>query len=420
MGHYPFAGMEVFMSFWRDPIIYIINWANGLLASIGWGSGWATIVGYIIGAFIMAGGGMFFVVFLIWYERKLIGRFQDRFGPNRVGPWGIFQPVADMFKIFTKELITPAGVDWIAYNLAPVLSVGAALLMWSVTPFSKTFFGVNISVGILFLIAVGGLGELAIILAGWGSNNKYALVGALRAVAQLVSYEVPFVISALVPVMLSGSMSLVDIVEAQDPWYILVAPAAALIFFIAAVAESGRAPFDLAEAESEIVAGYNVEYSGLKFGMFFVGEFLRAFTTSFIFVTVFLGGWRGPFADQVPVLGLVYFIIKTFIVYFALILFRGTNPRFRIDQVMDLNWKVLTPMSLVVIMVIAVSDRLLVGSAPWLRIGVLFVVNLVVIFIVERLARGGVKSTAPEVGSRARPVARPDNVFIHPNSGAKG
>ena len=295
------------MDFLRDPIVFIINWVNGLLASIGWGPRWATTVGFVIGAFVLAASAMFFVVFLIWYERKLIGRFQDRFGPNRLGPYGLFQPLADMLKIFTKELITPVGVDCVAYNLAPILSVAAVLMMWAVTPFSKTFFGVNISVGILFLIAVGGLGEVGILLAGWGSNNKYALLGALRAIAQLISYEVPFVISALVPVMLSGSMSLVDIVEAQQPWYIVVAPAAAFIFFIASVAETGRAPFDLAEAESEIVAGYNVEYSGLKFGMFFVGEFLHAFTASFIFVTVFLGGWRGPFADEIPVLGLVYF-----------------------------------------------------------------------------------------------------------------
>ena len=208
------------MSFWRDPIVFIINWVKGLLASIPWGPGWATTVGFVIGAFVLAAGAMFFVVFLIWYERKLIGRFQDRFGPNRLGPFGLFQPIADMLKIFTKELITPVGVDWVAYNLAPILSVAAVLMMWAVTPFSKTFFGVNISVGILFLIAVGGLGEVGILLAGWGSNNKYALVGALRAIAQLISYEVPFVISALVPVMLSGSMSLVDIVEAQQPWYI--------------------------------------------------------------------------------------------------------------------------------------------------------------------------------------------------------
>lgn len=282
------------MSFWRDPINFIIDWALGVLASTGLAQNWVTIISFVVGAFILAAGAMFFVVFLIWYERKLIGRIQDRFGPNRVGPWGLFQPVADMLKIFTKELITPKGVDWLAYNLAPVLAVAAVLMMWAVTPFWKTFVAADISVGILFLIAIGGLGELGIILAGWGSNNKYALIGALRAVASLISYEIPLVISALIPVMLAGTMNLSGIVEAQNIWFIVSAPVAALIFFISSVAETGRAPFDLAEAESEIVAGYNVEYSGLKFGMFFVGEFLHAFTASFVFVTVFLGGWRGP------------------------------------------------------------------------------------------------------------------------------
>jgi len=407
------------MSFWRDPLRFVIDWFVGLLASTGMGDGWLTIISYVIGAFVLAAGGMFFVVFLIWYERKLIGRIQDRFGPNRVGPWGLFQPVADMLKIFTKELITPKGVDWVAYNLAPVLSVAAVLMIWSVTPFSKTLYGSNLNVSLLFLIAVGGMGELGIILAGWGSHNKYALLGALRAVAMLISYEVPFVISALVPVMLSGTLSLTGIVLAQTTWYVFTVPAAALIFFITAVAETGRAPFDLAEAESEIVAGYNVEYSGLKFGMFFVGEFLHAFTASFVFVTVFLGGWRGPFAEEIPVLGLVYFVIKTFIVYFALILFRGTNPRFRLDQLMNFTWKVLTPMALVVVMVTAMADRLLIDSAAWLRTVILLAVNLVIMVITERLLRGAMVKEPPYASQFQRPVARPDNIIIQPGSGAK-
>lgn len=407
------------MSFWRDPLRFIIDWVVGLLASTGLGGGWLTIISYVIGAFVLAAGGMFFVVFLIWYERKLIGRIQDRFGPNRVGPWGLFQPVADMLKIFTKELITPKGVDWVAYNLAPVLSVAAVLMIWSVTPFSKTLYGSNINVSLLFLIAVGGLGELGIILAGWGSHNKYALLGALRAVAMLISYEVPFVISALVPVMLAGTLSLTGIVQAQTTWYVFMAPAAALIFFITAVAETGRAPFDLAEAESEIVAGYNVEYSGLKFGMFFVGEFLHAFTASFVFVTVFLGGWRGPFAEEIPVLGLAYFVIKTFIVYFALILFRGTNPRFRLDQLMNFTWKVLTPMALVVVMVTALADRLFMDSTAWVRTLVILGVNLVILVITERFLRGAMVKEPPLASQFKRPVARPDNVMVQPGSGAE-
>lgn len=407
------------MSFWRDPVKFIIDWVLGLLASTGLPQNWVTVIGFVVGAFIFTALAMFFVVFLIWYERKLIGRIQDRFGPNRVGPWGVFQPVADMLKIFTKELITPNGVDWVAYNLAPVLAVAAVLLMWVVTPFSKTFVGANLSVGILFLIAVGGLGELGIILAGWGSNNKYALVGALRAVASLISYEIPLVISALVPVMLAGTMSLVGIVEAQDVWFIVTAPVAALIFFISSVAETGRAPFDLAEAESEIVAGYNVEYSGLKFGMFFVGEFLHAFTASFVFVTVFLGGWRGPGAGEIPLLGFVYFFIKTFIVYFVLILFRGTNPRFRLDQLMNFNWKILTPLALVVVMLTAFVDRLLANTSDWLRIGALLAVNFILIVITNQLIKRGTVIHLVDASSIKRPVARPDNVFIQPGSGAK-
>lgn len=407
------------MSFWRDPINFIIDWALGVLASTGLAQNWVTVISFVVGAFILAAGAMFFVVFLIWYERKLIGRIQDRFGPNRVGPWGLFQPVADMLKIFTKELITPKGVDWVAYNLAPVLAVAAVLMMWAVTPFWKTFVAADISVGILFLIAIGGLGELGIILAGWGSNNKYALIGALRAVASLISYEIPLVISALIPVMLAGTMNLSGIVEAQDVWFIVSAPVAALIFFISSVAETGRAPFDLAEAESEIVAGYNVEYSGLKFGMFFVGEFLHAFTASFVFVTVFLGGWRGPGAEEIPILGLVYFMIKTFIVYFALILFRGTNPRFRLDQLMNFNWKLLTPLALVVVLVTAFVDRLLVNSQDWLRIAVLLAVNFVIILITNWLVKRATALKPQPASSFERPIARPDNVFIQPGSGAK-
>jgi NADH-quinone oxidoreductase subunit H len=413
-------GLEGTMGFWRDPVKFIIDWFVGVLVSTGMSDQWVVAVSYLVGSIVLVLGGILFVLFLIWYERKLIGRMQDRFGPNRVGPWGIIQPIADMLKIFTKELITPAGADKVPFNIAPILSVGAVLMMWAVTPFSKTVFGVNLNVGILWVIAVGGLSELAVILAGWGSNNKFSLVGSLRAVAMLISYEVPLVLSALIPVMMSGTMSLVGIVEAQTPWFIVTAPAAAILFFIASVAESGRAPFDLAEAESELVAGYNVEYSGLKFGMFFVGEFLHAFTTSFIFVTVFLGGWRGPGAEQIPVLGLIWFAIKTFIVYFALIFFRGTNPRFRIDQLMNFTWKVMTPLALAVFMVVAVVGRIAFPT-EWLRVVALFGANILVLLIAERIiSHSLVETERPVVTTIKRPVARPDNVFIQPGSGAEG
>jgi len=375
------------MDFLRDPIGFVIQWYVVWLGGLGLPAVWVNFIAQLTGALVLATGAMLFVVFLIWYERKLIGRIQDRFGPNRVGPWGIFQPVADMLKIFTKEYITPIGADKITYNLAPILAVAAVLLLWSVLPLSVTVVGTDLNVGLLFLIAVGGLGEMSYILAGWGSNNKYALLGAFRLVAQLISYEVPLVLSALVPVMLAGTLSVTGIVEAQEVWFIVTAPAAALIFFIASIAEIGRSPFDLIEAESELVAGYNIEYSGLKFGMFFVAEFLHAFTVSLIFATVFLGGWRGPWAEQIPILGFVYLMLKTFVVYFVTILFRGTLPRFRIDQMMNLNWKVLTPLSLALIMAMAVVGGLMRGFPLFWQVLVYLLVNLLLLAITDQLMR---------------------------------
>lgn len=376
------------MDFLRDPIGFVIQWYVGWLGGLGLPAVWVNFIAQLTGALVLATGAMLFVVFLIWYERKLIGRIQDRFGPNRVGPWGIFQPVADMLKIFTKEYITPIGADKITYNLAPILAVAAVLLLWSVLPLSVTVVGTDLNVGLLFLIAVGGLGEMSYILAGWGSNNKYALLGAFRLVAQLISYEVPLVLSALVPVMLAGTLSVTGIVQAQeDVWFIVAAPAAALIFFIASLAEIGRSPFDLIEAESELVAGYNIEYSGLKFGMFFVAEFLHAFTVSLIFATVFLGGWRGPGAEQIPILGFVYLMLKTFMVYFVTILFRGTLPRFRIDQMMNLNWKVLTPLSLALIMAMAVVGGLTRGLPLFWQVLAYLLVNLLLLAVTDQLMR---------------------------------
>ena len=376
------------MDFLRDPIGFVIQWYVGWLAGLGLPAVWVDVIAKLTGALVLTTGAMLFVVFLIWYERKLIGRIQDRFGPNRVGPWGLLQPVADMLKIFTKEYITPIGADKFAYNLAPILAVAAVLLLWSVLPLSMTVVGTDLNVGLLFLIAVGGLGEMSYILAGWGSNNKYALLGAFRLVAQLISYEVPLVLSALVPVMLAGTLSVTGIVEAQEGvWFIVVAPAAALIFFIASIAEIGRSPFDLIEAESELVAGYNIEYSGLKFGMFFVAEFLHAFTVSLIFATVFLGGWRGPGAEEIPILGFVYLMLKTFVVYFVTILFRGTLPRFRIDQMMNLNWKVLTPLSLALIMAMAIAGGLTRDLPIFWQVMAFVLVNLLLLALTDQIMK---------------------------------
>ncbi len=395
------------MSFIADPINFIADWLSAVLTGWGLAAGWVQFIMFILGAGILALGAMVFTVFLIWLERKLGGRFQDRIGPNRVGPWGIFQTIADMLKIFTKEYITPFGSDPVLFNLAPVLAMAAVLALWAVIPLSSTVYGSNINIGVLYVLAVGALGELGIILAGFGSNNKYALLGGFRAVAMLISYEVPMAITLLVPVMLTGSMGLNDIAAAQNVWFILQAPIAALVFFIASIAENGRAPFDLIEADSEIVAGFNIEYSGLKFGMYYVADFLHAFTAALIFATIFLGGWRGPGAELYPVLGFLYLLIKTSLVYFLTIAIRFSLPRLRIDQMMAFNWKYLTPLALISLLVTALVDKAVPVGQDWLRIGLLLLLNLGVFVLADRLVSVYNKRKAVErkVVSEPRPVA---------------
>jgi NADH-quinone oxidoreductase subunit H len=370
------------MNFLSDPVTFIGNWLTGLVASLGMpketAAAWVT--GVAVGILPLL--AMLWVLVLIWYERKVIGRLQDRPGPNRVGPFGLIQPVADMLKIFLKEHILPAGVDRIPYNLAPILAVGGVLGMWIVVPFSATVHGVDINVGALYIIAVGAIGTLGIIFAGYSSNNKYALLAAFRVVAQLISYEIPMVLALLVPVLLARSMGMNTIVQAQPVWFILAAPLAALLFFISSIAEVGRSPFDLAEAESEIVAGFNTEYSGLKFGMFYVGEFLHAFTNSLIFTALFLGGWQGPGAEQFPILGFIYFFLKTVVVHFLGIAIRGSMPRFRIDQVMQLNWKLFTPIALAAFSAAALVEKLAANLGDAARIGIHILVNAVILGVV--------------------------------------
>ncbi len=409
------------MTFWTDPDFFLERWFIHLLAGIGIPAGIAQAIGYALGAVILTTGALLFVLFLIWLERKLIGRLQDRFGPNRLGPWGIFQSIADMLKIFTKEYITPTGADKIPFNLAPILTVAAVLMVWAVIPLAVTVYGVDLNVGLLYVIAVGSLGEMGIILAGWGSNNKFALLGAFRAAAQLISYEVPLVLSLVIPVMLTGSLSMTRIVQNQTIWYVMYAPLAAFIFFITSIAEVGRAPFDLTEAESELVAGFNTEYSGLKFGMFYVADFLHSFTISMLVSIIFLGGWRGPGAETSPLLGFIYLTLKTSLVNFLIIMERASLPRFRIDQMMDFTWKVLTPVTLILLVVTALLEKIfaMLGLYSWLRSGILFVLNIVILFVADSVVRSHLaRRPRPDVRGKERPVARPENFFSQPGSGA--
>jgi len=402
------------MNFISDPVTFIGNWLGNLL--LGWGLSQpvVTFILKFIGAGLVGTFGFALVIFTIWLERKFYGRIQDRLGPNRVGPWGILQTVPDIIKIFTKEYITPVGADKIVYNLAPILSVSAVLLTWAVIPFAPTIVGTEVNVGVLYLVATGSIGALGIILAGWSSNNKYSLLGAFRAVAQIVSYEVPMVLALLVPVLLGRTMGINSLVNAQSVWFIVLSPIAALIFFISSMAETGRAPFDLLEADSELVAGYQTEYSGLKFGMFYVGEFLHAFTISALTATLFFGGWRGPWAEQIPLLGVIWFFIKSFIVYYVVILIRISMPRLRIDQMLNFNWKFLTPLALILLVVTAVVDKAIFAIAPalnlldiaipWVRAGVHLLMNLLIILVLLQLLKS-YRIKAVRVVAEPRPVA---------------
>lgn len=394
------------MVFLNDPVNFLAQWLQNVLTGVGMTSGAAWFLTNLLGAGALATGALLLVVFLIWLERKMIGRIQDRLGPNRVGPWGIFQTFADMGKIFTKEHITPVGADRVPFNLAPVLAVAAVLMVWAVIPFGANLYGVNLNVATLYIVAVGSLGEMAVVLAGWGSNNKFALLAAFRAVAQLISYEVPMVLSLLLPVMFTGSMGMNDIVKAQTVWYIWLAPVPALIFFLTSIVEVGRAPFDLVESESELVAGFNIEYSGLKFGMFYVADFLHAFTISLLFATFFLGGWRGPGAEAYPFLGLFYYLLKTALVYFLGVLMRGSLPRFRIDQMMDLNWKFFTPLSLSVLAASALVYKLVPAGVTVLQVLALLAVNAVIAFAADgMLERSFRRNPRPVVAPTPRPLA---------------
>lgn len=389
-----------------DPITLIATWLAGVLSGWGLAPGLVTFILKLLGVVAVATFVLILDIFLVWVERKTVARFQDRLGPNRLGPWGLVQPIADVIKLLIKEDITPIGADIFIYNLAPILALATVLLLWAVIPFAPTILGTDINVGVLYIIAVGAIGTLGIIMAGWASNNKYALLGAFRTVAQMVSYEVPMVIVLLVPVILARSMGINEIVDQQSVWYIVIAPLAAIIFFITSIAEIGRAPFDLTEAESEIVAGFHIEYTGMKFGLFYAGELLHALTVSALFSTLFLGGWRGPFAEQVPLLGVVYLFIKAFFMYWVIMWVKYTFPRIRIDHMLNFNWKLLTPLSLAVLIVTAIMDKVMVGAPLWVYTLGMLAANLVVGWITLTLLRRYARKERRRVGE-VRPVAVP-------------
>ena len=311
-------------------------------------------------AVVIAVAIMSVVPILVWLERRLMGRFQVRLGPNRVGPFGLGQPLADTVKLLFKESIIQSSADKFLFHLAPAIVVFTAIVGFAVIPFGAPFevfgqsiemWGANVNSGILFVFAISGMGIYGMVLAGLASNNKYSLMGGLRSSAQMISYELTLGLSALSIIVLTGSLNLVDMVKAQETIpFILVQPLAFLLFYIAGVAETNRAPFDLPEAEQELVAGFHTEYTGMKFAMFFMGEYINMVTMSALVTLLFLGGWN---AYGLPVWPIVAFALKVGFLLCVFIWLRSTFPRIRYDRLMTFGWKVLLPLCLLNLLITA-------------------------------------------------------------------
>src|SRR5687768_13852403 len=366
------------MDFWNDPLKVVADWLLGIFTGWGMPDLVAQVLIGFLGVLVLFSLLMLLDIFLVWVERKVVSRFQDRIGPNRVGPFGLIQPFADIIKLLIKEDITPDGADKVIYNLAPLLSMMSVLILWAVVPLAPTILGVDLNIGALYIIAAGAIGALSIIMAGWSSNNKYALIGAFRQVAVLVSFEIPMLTILLIPTIFAGSMGMNAITQGQDVWYVFISPLGALIFLIAVIAELGRAPFDLAEGESELVAGYNTEYSGMKFGMFYAGELLHAFTFGGFWAILFFGGYRFLGLEQVSAfLAIAVILFKAFIGYWIIMWIKYTLLRIRIDHMLGFNWKFLTPLAFVLLMVVALLNALLAGTPTWFYVVVMFLSNVV-------------------------------------------
>jgi NADH-quinone oxidoreductase subunit H len=318
------------------------------------------------------------------FERKGLGRMQNRYGPNRVGPCGVLQPIADAVKSLIKEDVVPRAADHVVHYLAPLVLVGVVFLTYAVLPVGRNMTAVNLDAGVLYFFAVGAATELAVFMAGWSSHNKYSLLGAMRAIAQMVSYEIPLILSSVAVIMIAGTLSTVKIVEQQARtsgglahWYVFTpwGLAGFILFMIAATAETNRSPFDLPEGESEIIAGYFIEYSGFKFALFFLAEYLEMFAVSGLGITLFLGGWSSPVSFLAWIPSWLWFFGKLLALIFAFIWVRGTVPRLRMDQLMNFAWKFMLPMTLVVILsagiwhfltVAVVGPKPLGGVIRWL------------------------------------------------------
>ncbi len=328
------------------------------------------VLEWVIKSIVLILFGIVGFAYTTYFERRALARIQTRIGPNRAGPAGLLQPVADAIKLIFNEELIPTKADKYLFLLAPVLTVLPSLIIWAVIPWgtSITLFGreislylADINVGVLYLMAVASIAVYGIVIAGWSSNSKYPLLGSLRATAQIISYELSLGLAFVGPILIANSMSLVQIVEKQQEtaWFIVLQPLGFVIFFLAVLAEINRAPFDMPEAEQELVGGYHTEYSGMKFALFFMAEYIKMIAVSAIAATLFLGGYSGPWVESLPWLGPIYLLIKIIILLFVIIWIRGTLPRFRYDRLMSFGWKIMLPAALINVFLTAVVIILL-------------------------------------------------------------
>ena len=347
-----------------------------------WPSGfWSHLIIFVVILFI------FFILMamaFIYFERRVISRFQIRIGPNRIGPFGLLQPVADTIKILIKEDIIPLNVDKVIHLLAPIVTIVPAIMVFAVIPFQNGASLVDLNIGILYIVAISSVSVVGLVMAGWSSNNKYALISTMRVIAQVVSYEIPMALAIIGVILFAGTLSMNGIVQAQHIPYILLQPLGFFIYFMAALAEINRTPFDLLEAEGEIVAGFNIEYSGIKFALFFLAEYTEAVAISAIITTLYLSGWKGPFLPPE-----LWFLIKVFAVFALIIWVRSTLPRLRIDQVMAFAWKFLLPLALINLLVTGIQVVIWPNLSQWVIVGINIVITAILIVLFSRFFRLG-------------------------------
>ena len=373
-------------------------------------------------AFLVAGGILAFAVInavvmsgaiYTWFERRALGRFQSRLGPNRWGPFGLFQPFADVLKLLSKEDVVPEPADRVVFHIAPLFLAIPVLLVFAVIPLGENSFLGQLNVGVLFIIGVTGINTFGVFMGGYSSRNKYALFGAMRGVAMLISYEVPMALALVGVALAAGSLALTDIVDSQSLFFVVTQPLGFLVFMTAASAEMSRAPFDMIEAESELGSGYHTEYSGIKFALFQLAEFMAPIVVAAVATALFLGGTRG--IDPIP--GQVWFLLKAFALLFVLLWTRATWPRLRVDQIMGFAWKGLFPLSLVNIFVVAIeafifqeADGTISSGSLWIMTGINWIVFIgAIVFIANLLGQGKLRREgAPKPSPLANMAAGSD------------